>query len=203
MLGDKYILEPEAIIDHSVLPGGKRMYLVKWKPKWVKKSELPPGVFDKWESKKAKRAKMDPENPSAEDEAAEEEEGFRILKERRVKPGELLDDEMNAEEGDEDEDGEEEDGEEEDEDGEEDDEELDEDGEELDEEDLGDVEIKEEEEEEEKYADKIDTLSSIDRDIVLNELPGQADVKTEEEIKKEEEDDVSISIPPNGAKAYS
>merc|ERR1712142_928615 len=143
MLGDKYILEPEAIIDHSVLPGGKRMYLVKWKPKWVKKSELPPGVFDKWESKKAKRAKMDPENPSAEDEAAEEEEGFRILKERRVKPGELLDDEMNAEEGDEEEDGEEEDGEEEDED-----------GEELDEEDLGEVEIKEEEEEEEKYADK-------------------------------------------------
>jgi len=187
MLGDKYILEPEAIIDHSVLPGGKRMYLVKWKPKWVKKSELPPGVFDKWESKKAKRAKMDPENPSAEDEAAEEEEGFRILKERRVKPGELLDDEMNAEEGDE-----EEDGEEEDEDGEEDDEELDEDGEELDEEDLGDVEIKEEEEEE-KYADKIDTLSSIDRDIVLNELPGQAEVKTEDEIKKEEEDDVTIT----------
>merc|ERR550534_1411603 len=156
------------------------MYLVKWKPKWVKKSELPPGVFDKWESK---RAKMDPESPSAEDEAAEEEEGFRILKERRVKPGELLDDEMNAEEGDE-----EEDGEEEDEDGEEDDEELDEDGEELDEEDLGDVEIKEEEEEEEKYADKIDSLSSIDRDIVLNELPGQAEVKTEDEIKKEEED---------------
>jgi len=76
MVGDKYILEPEAILDHSVQAEGKRWYLVKWKPKWVKKHELPDGVYDKWEAKKAKRAKMDPEEGEPEE---EEEEGFRIL----------------------------------------------------------------------------------------------------------------------------
>jgi len=202
MVGDKYILEPEAILDHSVQAEGKRWYLVKWKPKWVKKHELPEGVYEKWEAKKAKRAKMDPEDPEPEEE--EEEEGFRILEERRVVPGEEPpedeeadeEDEMNGEdeEGDEDEEEEEEEGEE---------------GEEE-EEDIGldeNIEIKEEEEDGdyshangELDNDELNTLSSIDRDIVLNGLPGDIDLKEEDEIKEEED---KISIPTDYSKPYS
>ena len=53
------------------------------------------------------------------------------------------------------------------------------------------AEIKEEEEElgeDGKFHD-LNSLSSIDRDIVLNELPGDVQMKEEEGIKQEEEDD--------------
>jgi len=187
MLGDKYILEPEAILDHSVQNEGKRWYLVKWKPKWVKKHELPPGVYDKWEERKAKRAKLGPEAAEQEeDDGSDEEEGFRVLEERKVVPGEELGDEdMNGEEDDEEDD--------------EDDEDDDEEEELLN----GDVEIKQEEEDE-AYAngevdhEELNTLSSIDRDIVLNGLPDEV----KDEVKEEEVDDPKISIPED-PKAYS
>lgn len=185
MLGDKYILEPEAILDHSVQAEGKRWYLVKWKPKWVKKHELPPGVYDKWEEKKAKRAKLDPEAAEKldEDESDKEEEGFRILDERQVAPG----DEEDVENGEDDEDYDEEEDDEEDED------------EELN----GDIEIKEEEDDEygangDVDHEELNTLSSIDRDIVLNGLPD--DVK--DEVKEEDEESAPISIP-DYTKPYS
>jgi len=188
MLGDKYILEPEAILDHSVQAEGKRWYLVKWKPKWVKKHELPPGVYDKWEERKAKRAKLDPEAAAKldDDEEENEEEGFRILDERQVAPG-------DGEDG--------ENGEDDDDDDEEEDDEDDDDDEELN----GDIEIKEEEDDGEYEAngevdhEELNTLSSIDRDIVLNGLPD--DVK--DEIKEEEEANGEISIPNDYTKPYS
>jgi len=187
MLGDKYILEPEAILDHSVQAEGKRWYLVKWKPKWVKKHELPPGVYDKWEERKAKRAKLDPEAAAKLDEEEEEneEEGFRILDERQVTPG---DGEENGEDDDDD-------------DEEEDDEDEDDEGLGLN----GEIEIKEEEDDGEYEANgevdhaELNTLSSIDRDIVLNGLPD--DVK--DEIKEEEETGEQISIPNDYTKPYS
>lgn len=74
--GQQYILEPEAILDHCVAAEGKRWYLVKWKPRWVKKHELPEGVFEKWQERK---------NGIGLDEPVE---GFRILQERRVPVGE-------------------------------------------------------------------------------------------------------------------
>jgi len=224
MVGDKYILEPEAILDHCVAAEGKRWYLVKWKPKWVKKHQLPEGVFEKWEEKKAKRAKLLAENPDAEPEPEEEETGFRILEERKVLPGEELnleDDKVNGEGEDEDEEGEEED---EEEDGEEfnedeeepEDEDEDEEGmDDFDEEEeekynIDGVEVKEEPEDGEYTGqnglnisddEELNTLSSIDRDIVLNELPGDGEVKEEVDIKEEEED--KISIPTDYSKPYS
>jgi len=225
MVGDKYILEPEAILDHCVAAEGKRWYLVKWKPKWVKKNQLPEGVFEKWEEKKAKRAKILAENPDEKIEPEEEETGFRILEERRIQPGEEIDlDALNkelngrADEEEEGEDGEEEeDGEEdEDEEGDEEDEEgMDEDEEEEEEEkyNINGVEVKEEPDDDGEYSgqnglnisddEELNTLSSIDRDIVLNALPGDAEVKEEDIKEEEEEEDTKISIPTDYSKPYS
>jgi len=229
MVGDKYILEPEAILDHCVAAEGKRWYLVKWKPKWVKKHQLPEGVFDKWEEKKAKRAKLLADNPDAEPEEEEEETGFRILEERRLLPGEELDldalnKQTNGNDEDEDEEGEEGEEDEEDEDEEEEGEEGDEDedeeegmeDEDEDEEeekyDINGVEVKEEPDDGGEYSgqnglnisddEEFNGLSSIDRDIVLNALPGDGEVKEEAEIKEEEED-TKISIPTDYSKPYS
>jgi len=224
MVGDKYILEPEAILDHCVAAEGKRWYLVKWKPKWVKKHELPEGVYEKWEEKKAKRAKLELEGKADEPEPEEEESGFRILEERRLVPGQepeeegkvssgILNGNGDDEEEDEDEDDEGLDDEELDED--EDEDELDEEDEENmddeEDEDLEGVEVKEEpEDEDEDYIngvgsatndqEDLHTLSSVDRDIVLNGLPGDMDLKEEAEIKEEED---RISIPKNYTKPYS
>merc|ERR1712013_213156 len=96
------ILDPETILDHCVSHDGKRLYLVKWKPKWVKKKELPEGVFEKWQDRK-KGIGLD-----------EPEDGLRIVEERRVTPEELAH-EGDEEEEEEDEDEEEDDDEEEEE----------------------------------------------------------------------------------------
>merc|ERR1712013_643281 len=63
--------------------------------------------------KKAKRQKMDPENPSAEEQMTDDEDGdgFRVLKERRVPAGQPFN--GDDEEDDEDDEGEEEEDEEE------------------------------------------------------------------------------------------
>ena len=65
----------------------------------MKKHELPPGVYDRWEVKKAKCTKVDPVAAVKLDE--EDEEDFRILDERRVASG---DDSENGDYVDDDED---------------------------------------------------------------------------------------------------
>lgn len=225
MVGDKYILEPEAILDHCVAAEGKRWYLVKWKPKWVKKHELPEGVYEKWEAKKAKRAKLEEEGKTEEPEPEEEESGFRILEERRVIPGQEPEETEDGEDeeghvngdGGEDEDEDDEEGLDDDEDEEEepedDDEEENEENEEImddedEDEELDGIEVKEEPDDDEEYnggvnedtEEDLNALSSIDRDIVLNGLPGEMDLKEEAEIKEEED---RISIPKNYTKPYS
>jgi len=98
-----YILEPEAILDHCVNQGtGKKWYLVKWKPKWVKKNELPEGVYEKWQARKNGIGLDEPED------------GLRILEERRVTDEELAAEQAQGDE-DEDEDDDEDDDDEDDE----------------------------------------------------------------------------------------